>query len=90
MTRRRGRRGRDSGGTGWRRRSALLAADVSCDGLPIEFELAGYAPLPVAEEEALYRIAQEALSNVVKHAGASHAQLRLATRQRYHGAEHHG
>ena len=57
----------------------LLAAEVSCDGLPIEAELAGYVPRPVAEEEALYRIAQEALSNVVKHAGATHVWLRLTT-----------
>ena len=56
-----------------------LAADVSCDGLPIEAELGGYLPRPVPEEEALYRIAQEALSNVVKHAGATRVRLRLAT-----------
>jgi signal transduction histidine kinase len=58
---------------------ALLAADVSCDAVPVEAEVAGYVPRPLAEEEALYRIAQEALSNVVKHAGAAHARIRLLT-----------
>jgi signal transduction histidine kinase len=58
---------------------AQLAADVSCDGLPIEAEVGGYVPRPVVEEEALYRIAQEALTNVVKHAGASRVGLRLTT-----------
>ena len=59
---------------------ALLAEDVSRDGLPIDADLADYASRPLAQEEALYRIAQEALSNVVKHAGATRAILRLATR----------
>jgi signal transduction histidine kinase len=58
---------------------ALLAGDVSCDALPVDTDLAGYVPRPLAEEEALYRIAQEALSNVVKHAGATYVLLQLAT-----------
>jgi signal transduction histidine kinase len=57
----------------------LLAGDVSCDALPVDTDLGRYVPRPLAEEEALYRIAQEALSNVVKHAGATYAQLRLTT-----------
>jgi signal transduction histidine kinase len=59
----------------------ILVTDASSDGLPIEAELGGYLPRPMAEEEALYRIAQEALSNVVKHAGATRVRLRLATEQ---------
>ncbi len=35
-------------------------------------------PLPAAVEVATYRIAQEALTNVVKHAGAGHCTLTLA------------
>jgi signal transduction histidine kinase len=57
----------------------LLAGEVSRDGLPVDIELGRYVPRPLAEEEALYRIAQEALSNVVKHARAARARLRLAT-----------
>jgi two-component system sensor histidine kinase UhpB len=41
------------------------------------FEVEGDARLPVEAELALYRICQEALNNVIKHAGAVRARVRL-------------
>jgi PAS domain S-box-containing protein len=50
-------------------------------GLPIVFAADDLDRLPLDTEEALYRIAQEALHNVVKHAGAQQVRLTL-TRDR--------
>ena len=51
-------------------------------GLAIDFEAVGLegVRLPPAVETALYRIAQEALTNVVQHACASEVSLLLAAR----------
>jgi PAS domain S-box-containing protein len=46
-------------------------------GLPIVVETTVEGRLPLEVEEVLYRIAQEALHNVVKHAGAREARLEL-------------
>jgi signal transduction histidine kinase len=46
-------------------------------GLPVTVEAATGPSLPAMIETALYRIAQEALTNVAKHAGASQAEVRL-------------
>jgi PAS domain S-box-containing protein len=47
-------------------------------GLPIVVNAEFDERLPIAVEEVLYRIAQEALHNVVKHAGAREVRIELA------------
>jgi signal transduction histidine kinase len=58
------------------------------DGMDVSFEVEDMAPNPAveplsaAEQVALFRIAQEALNNVVKHAGTSEAVIRLSLGER--------
>jgi len=47
------------------------------NNLSVELDLTGSQPLEPAEEAGLFRIAQEALNNIVKHAGVSQAVVRL-------------
>lgn len=47
------------------------------ESLAVSLEIEGNHPLGPAEELGLFRIAQEALNNIVKHAQASRAQIRL-------------
>ncbi len=47
------------------------------DNLSITFEADGTRTLSQAEEQSLFRIAQEALNNIVKHAHAARAYIRL-------------
>jgi two-component system, NarL family, sensor kinase len=58
---------------------AALAEEVAAaSGLAVDFSLAGEPrPLPLRVEAGLYRIAQEALSNAVRHASARRAGLQL-------------
>jgi signal transduction histidine kinase len=45
--------------------------------LVVDLEVAGLEPLPAAAEVAVYRVAQEALTNIVRHSGAQHVWIRL-------------
>jgi signal transduction histidine kinase len=50
-------------------------------GVPLDFRgEAGIVDLPASAQHLLLRIAQEALYNVWKHAGATHVELKLAQR----------
>ncbi|MGH2538420.1 MAG: histidine kinase, partial [Candidatus Promineifilaceae bacterium] len=59
-----------------------LAEEISSrDRLPIRLEVAGAErPLPARVEAGVYRMAQEALANVVRHAAARQAVLSLSVR----------
>jgi signal transduction histidine kinase len=56
---------------------ARLAAVEGRSGLKTEVLVEEERRLPIKIEEELYRIAQEALNNVVKHAGAMQVQIKL-------------
>ncbi|MEU4391856.1 sensor histidine kinase [Kribbella sp. NPDC023855] len=57
---------------------ARLAAVTTAVGVQVELRVLGATrPLPAAVEITLYRIAQEALTNVVKHANAQRARVEL-------------
>jgi signal transduction histidine kinase len=56
-----------------------LVEDAQRSGLPVTFEVTGEVlPLPASHELAAYRIVQEGLTNVRKHAGAAHARVTIA------------
>jgi len=54
-----------------------LAGSRFPESLSVSLEAEGDRPLAAAEEQCLFHMAQEALNNVVKHAQASRAQVRL-------------
>jgi len=55
----------------------LAEQRLAQDGLKVGFEVSGQCNLPEAVEANLYRIAQEALNNVTRHAGVRQAVIRL-------------
>jgi signal transduction histidine kinase len=58
-----------------------LLAEVAKAGLAVRLRVEGRpAPLPAGVDLSAYRIVQEALTNVVKHAGPAHAQVTIRYR----------
>ncbi|SCL44973.1 Signal transduction histidine kinase [Micromonospora citrea] len=65
-----------------------LVRQAAGAGLEVGYHVAGEPrPLPPAFGVAVYRIVQEALTNVVKHAGASRADVRLSWQEQELGIE---
>ncbi len=59
-------------------RAGELVADVRAAGLEVELDTSGdLSALPRSVDVAAYRVAQEALSNVLRHAPAARARLRV-------------
>lgn len=58
--------------------SRLVKTASERAGIPIDWECPADLPtMPSMVEQALYRVAQEALENIVRHANASHASVQL-------------
>ena len=60
--------------------SALLALCTAVSertGLPIDRDLERDLPLDAEQELVIYRVAQESITNVARHAGATHVEVTL-------------
>jgi signal transduction histidine kinase len=55
------------------------ARELSADGLRVAISAKGYVPSTSAQEYELFRIAQEALHNVSKHAGAKSVEVTVTS-----------
>jgi two-component system sensor histidine kinase UhpB len=60
--------------------SALASSFGDHAGLRVERRFEPALPLSQEQELVIYRVAQEALTNVARHAGASHTELTLGRR----------
>jgi signal transduction histidine kinase len=58
-----------------------LAASVREAGLPVSLVVDGDLPLPAVVDVSVYRIVQEALTNVLKHAGPARASVTIGCEQ---------
>jgi signal transduction histidine kinase len=57
----------------------LLAEEIRGAGVPVDLEITGEpVPLPAGVDASGYRIVQEGLTNVLKHAGGARAEVRVA------------
>ncbi|HEU5198387.1 MAG TPA: GAF domain-containing sensor histidine kinase [Ktedonobacterales bacterium] len=57
---------------------ALVVESRSKSGIDLRFEAIGEdRPLPVRVEAGVYRIAQEAITNIIRHSNARHATIQL-------------
>ncbi len=57
-----------------------LQSVESRSGIKVNFSVGQQTSIPVVYQENLYRIAQEALNNIIKHSGANTVQIRLENR----------
>jgi PAS domain S-box-containing protein len=60
----------------------LTQAVTSRSRIPVTLSVEGHSLLPAEQQISLYRIAQEALNNVAKHAAATEAFVRLSCESR--------
>ena len=54
-----------------------LSDRLRLENLSVDLQVEGDVPLEPAEDQGLFRIAQEALNNIIKHAGVNQAAIRL-------------
>lgn len=64
--------------TGGLRDLDRLLDGVRAAGVAIELEVQDVAPVPAAVDHASYRIVQEAVTNIARHSGATHARVSVA------------